>query len=971
MKNLSFFKTALKRLHAFLLMLIMLFFVSATAQSKETAIAYLVNSQGSSLKTLVFEYKDISSYSFQISWTGNKVLDTSYSYSKAPWADYASQIDEVWIMPSFKSQTPKTIRAWFDGCVNLTTIKGLENLNTSKVTDMRNAFSYCSKLTSLDLSRFDTSQVEFMSYMFGGCKSITSLNLNSFNTSKIQSYEGMFSGCESLTSLNFNNFDFGNTGNTYAPVGYMFQNCKSLSSINLSKFKNTSKLKNLSGLFLGCQSLKSLTFPESFDTSNVTDMNFMFYECTSLENISFSKSFNTSNVTRMDYMFGECKHLKYLNFPESFNTSNVTNMNGMFNGCNELKELNLKYFNTAKVTNMTRMFCQMWALEKLNIRSFKTDNVTSMFQMFMNCVNLKKLDLHNFNTNKVEDMDDMFGGCSEMTNIYSGSASWNTSASSSRMFLNCHKLVGAISYSESKVTNAYANPTTGYFTKTQKYNVKICGEYVTNANCDDLSYIEGVTIQDPSNEGHIYFDNERNILHLKAVILEAVDESCIETVEDRGTDIHVEKFGNYYVRLYGSCTTPSKAKPVMNLTCSEMVSASIYNDTDEEKGFLMVDGSGSGYNPVPAIVTTGPLALYRTSVEAIGSYGICGGTDGVGRNTRLAIWDETDVSAKGSLGGSICNFNELMIWGMITYPEGATDGANAVELNGQVVKDWVVIGRAVYKYGIFIAGEEVTNINCDDLTTIQGVTVADGGYLRYNWNTKTLEMESCYIDGGIRNTVDGLRIKVGKPFFIGNYINSSDNDNALTIEAPTTIIGNGGYFKNTFEGVLIAIGKESGVALLGEKAKLTVQDAALSGTGTNNAGITGEPYFRQYYHGDLIIKGMSFVGGRGGSYSFGALNSLQLDKNIKLIEPAGAVYSGSAVLERENGPWAKDVSVVFSYYNPADVNLDGDVNISDIVAVINTMAGDETFKSTADVNVDSRIDISDIVAIINVIAGGK
>ncbi len=55
-------------------------------------------------------------------------------------------------------------------------------------------------------------------------------------------------------------------------------------------------------------------------------------------------------------------------------------------------------------------------------------------------------------------------------------------------------------------------------------------------------------------------------------------------------------------------------------------------------------------------------------------------------------------------------------------------------------------------------------------------------------------------------------------------------------------------------------------------------------------------------------------------------------------------------------------------YSVGDVNRDGTVDISDIVAVINTIAGDETYKSTADVNGDKKIDISDIVAIINIIA---
>lgn len=53
-----------------------------------------------------------------------------------------------------------------------------------------------------------------------------------------------------------------------------------------------------------------------------------------------------------------------------------------------------------------------------------------------------------------------------------------------------------------------------------------------------------------------------------------------------------------------------------------------------------------------------------------------------------------------------------------------------------------------------------------------------------------------------------------------------------------------------------------------------------------------------------------------------------------------------------------------------DVNEDGKVDISDIVAVINQIAGTATFRY-ADVNEDEKVDISDIVAIINVIASGE
>ena len=52
-------------------------------------------------------------------------------------------------------------------CFELENIKGLENLDTSQVTNMSFMFSNCHKLTSLNLSSFNTSNVTDMGTMFG------------------------------------------------------------------------------------------------------------------------------------------------------------------------------------------------------------------------------------------------------------------------------------------------------------------------------------------------------------------------------------------------------------------------------------------------------------------------------------------------------------------------------------------------------------------------------------------------------------------------------------------------------------------------------------------------------------------------------------------------------------------------------------------------------------------------------------
>ena len=82
-------------------------------------------------------------------------------------------------------------------------------IRTSGGTNYNGLFSYCSSLTSLDLSNFNTSNVTDMSYMFYDCEKLTSLDVSNFDTSKVTTMLGMFFNCSKLTELNMSNCDVG------------------------------------------------------------------------------------------------------------------------------------------------------------------------------------------------------------------------------------------------------------------------------------------------------------------------------------------------------------------------------------------------------------------------------------------------------------------------------------------------------------------------------------------------------------------------------------------------------------------------------------------------------------------------------------------------------------------------------------------------------------------------------------------
>ena len=102
----------------------------------------------------------------------------------------------------------------FYGCSSLTSLD-LSSWNVSKVSNMINMFYNCSSLVELNLTGWTTSSLTGMGYMFGGCSSLQKiLGIENFNISKVTSLDGVFSGC-GLTSINLDSWDFNGVTNVY------------------------------------------------------------------------------------------------------------------------------------------------------------------------------------------------------------------------------------------------------------------------------------------------------------------------------------------------------------------------------------------------------------------------------------------------------------------------------------------------------------------------------------------------------------------------------------------------------------------------------------------------------------------------------------------------------------------------------------------------------------------------------------
>lgn len=142
-------------------------------------------------------------------------------------------------------------RLMFWDCRNLILIKGLENLDTSNVQNMRFMFHKCYNLKSLDLSTFDTSKVTDMSYMFAYCRSLNTIQISNFDMTNIAYTDSMFSNCVSLERIDMPK----NGWNKIKSMTYMFFNCLSLKQLNffMSKISNGVQITDM---FLNCDNLQ-------------------------------------------------------------------------------------------------------------------------------------------------------------------------------------------------------------------------------------------------------------------------------------------------------------------------------------------------------------------------------------------------------------------------------------------------------------------------------------------------------------------------------------------------------------------------------------------------------------------------------------------------------------------------------------------------------------------------------------------
>ena len=425
--------------------------------------------------------------------TGAFALNEGYNapgwYKSNGYVSNANTIEKVVFDASFANARPTSCCKWFFGCTDLTTIEGIEYLNTENVTEMSGMFCGCKALTMLDVSKFDTKNVQSMSSMFWGCHALTTLDISNFDTQNVTEMSGMFDGCSALTTI-YASDKFVTTACKYDYN--MFEGCTNLvGAVPYDEYKIGKEMANYTtGYFTDIASkiaesyavfdkaTNTLTFkhdtnkPYGAFALNEGDNAPGWYKPNNdgsnaniIKKVVFDASFANARPTNCHLWFYGCKNLTTIEGIEYLNTENVTSMSLMFSGCSALTTLTLSNFDTQSVTNMTGMFSDCRALTTLDVSNFNTQNVTDMSFMFFNCSAITTLDIAKFDTKNVTDMSLMFSFDTALITIYASNKFVTTACEKGQnMFKDCTNLVGAVPYDENKRGKEMANYTTGYFT---------------------------------------------------------------------------------------------------------------------------------------------------------------------------------------------------------------------------------------------------------------------------------------------------------------------------------------------------------------------------------------------------------------------------------------------------------------------------------------------------------------------------
>lgn len=288
----------------------------------------------------------------------------------------------------------------------------------------------------------------------------------------------------------------------------------------------------------------------------------------------------------------------------------------------------------------------------------------------------------------------------------------------------------------------------------EKYGLLIGGIDVTSANYNAIDKLPGVT-------GSLSYDPAKKILRMAYATIPTDDDKVA---------VHNQSVDGLKIEMTGENAMSGGTGCILERPTTI---------------------TGSGNMTITGTKGCG-VALKNTMLTIKGiEVRVSGATEGISGDKSagcgLAV-NDAHVEAEGSQG-SVVGISKLQLnTCYIKEPSGAAFDATlkGVAAKGALVKEKVVMTPPI-KYGVMVAGVEVTGDNCADLSVIDGVK----GTVSYDPATKTLTLKDATIDKSGDDNIynyglDGLKIKV-----LGTNSLASDHSISINLKEETTFVGNG------------------------------------------------------------------------------------------------------------------------------------------------------------------------------------
>ena len=264
-----------------------------------------------------------------------------------------SSVKTVEIDPSIANYKITSTASWFANMSSLETVKGLDNLNTTYLTDVSMMFAKCTSLKTINLNGFYFSKAIHCDGMFMGCSALTTITcMYNYSCQSNLSSVGMFSGCTSLRGGNGTGYNTSHLDASYAcpdkedSPGY-FTSVEIFAMLTddgqTITFYYDKQPETLDGNACSWREKDGARFMNTTVSKKITKA-------------IFDASVKNARPVTIEKMFLQFQQLKTIEHLDYLNTSNVKSMQGMFSNCLNLTEVDIRSFDMHKVTDIAAMF---------------------------------------------------------------------------------------------------------------------------------------------------------------------------------------------------------------------------------------------------------------------------------------------------------------------------------------------------------------------------------------------------------------------------------------------------------------------------------------------------------------------------------------------------------------------------------------------------------------------------------------